>query len=513
MSFAEKLQPKPAPFIAEPDTRFWFRRAIGFTIKATIDEPWQARIIVRRHGGVHELAIGRSDLRRLMAMDAFAELDDRAWLERFEAQDLVYFSRTPSQRTTTGAPLATARDAEAKIALRDGVNLTLAIADENEITPLLFMPRRGALATKTFRGLRFSSLEAGSEAYALDLYGSPAAVSVLRQLMPLLDGSASFAEVEARFAGPARARARTILEWLDDCGMLAAGDTKDPALAGDGPFVAWLGHAAVLVKVGEATLMVDPLFIRRNVPPKVHLDEPLDWRALPKPDAVLITHGDNDHLNPPTLVQIDASMPIVVPKERVARPYQVDLKEVLGFLRFTDVRELDDWSSLMIGDTRVTAVPFLGEDWGLDLTKATYLVEGPRGRVYLSADSFNTKEIFERVRERGPVDFAFLGISGCEEPLVAPPGYGYGEFYAVWLPRAQRNEWILHTQGPSAAAVAAQTLDARHVFGYAAGGGSFMDMSHSDRGTQADLAAALEELRLGERATTLELGVPFSLTE
>jgi L-ascorbate metabolism protein UlaG (beta-lactamase superfamily) len=506
----KRASPPPPAFAGERNERFWFRRAIGFTIKATIDEPSHARLVVKRHGGDREVSLDRADLRRLMALDVFSEWPaDEAWLLRMEADDLVYYARTVSDRRTTGAPLLTGPQSDAKIGLRDGLGITLAIADEEEVVPWVFMPRRGALDEKRLIGVRISSLEAGTEVYSLDLYGAPPAAAVLRWLLPMLDGTRSWPEIESRFDQADRLHARRILEWLDDCACLDASSAAKIRV--DAPFVCWLGHAAALVRVGAVTLLVDPLFMRRSDPPRAFVDAPWDWRALPKIDACLVTHADNDHLNPPTLMRLSPELAMVVPSEAPRRPYQVDIGEVLRFLRFEDVRPLAPWESLSVGDTQVTAVPFEGEDWGLDLSKSTYLIEGPKGRVYLSADSYNSAEIYHRVRQRGPVDFAFLGISGCEEPLVAPPGFGYGEFYALWLPRARRNEWTAHTQGPKAAAQAAVALGAKAVFGYAAGGGSFMEMSHSDRGTHDDLAAELSALGVTMAAKKLQLGVPYCL--
>ena len=37
---------------------------------------------------------------------------------------------------------------------------------------------------------------------------------------------------------------------------------------------------------------------------------------------------------------------------------------------------------------------------------------------------------------------ALLGVTGAEESLVMPPGFGYGNFYAKWIPPERRNEWM-----------------------------------------------------------------------
>lgn len=512
-----KREPKPAPpppFAGRRSERIWFRRGLGFTIKATIEEPEAIRIMVKRHGGdEREREVTRADLRPLMALNTFREWPaDEAWLIAREAQDLIYWSDAPTSRGTTGAPLAEGRATQGKIALRDGVAILVATTDEfQQIVPWGFMPRRGALEPKRMHGARFSSNELRVEAYALDLFGNEHAVRVLRRLLPWLDGRASWAELEARFSGAEHRLAKNILEWLDDAACLELAPAKT-CFDREGPWVAWLGHACVLVRVGEATVLVDPLMMRRSVPPAPFLDNPFDWRLLPERiDACLITHADNDHLNPHTLVRLDRETPMIVPAPVVDRPYQVDIDEVLRFIDFSQVRHVSPWESVKVGDTVITGVPFMGEDWGLELAKATYVISGPKGRVYVGADSFNDSAVHARVaKDLGPIDFAFLGISGCEEPLVAPPGFGYGEFYALWLPRARRNQWIRHTQGPLEAAEAARVLGAKNVFGYAAGGGSFMDMSHSDRGTHSALCSVLADQGLAHLAKTLELGVPYN---
>lgn len=493
--------PEP-PFVRESAQPFWFRRAVGFTIKARIGEPERCVIKRKRHGGERESTLDRALLRRWMAMDQFREWPaEPEVLRALEANDLVYYARSAGGRATSGAPLLTGPEANARIALRDGVGLTLAIGDGDEIVPWVFMPRRGALADKRLHGVRLSSLERGAEAYSLDLYGTDAEVRALRELLPLLDGTRTWRELQTTPVAGA------ILEWLDDSGLL---DDAPPApLEMPRDSLAWLGHACVLVQLGATRLLVDPLCIRRHLPPKPYQETPFDWRRLPRPDALLITHADNDHLNPSTLLRLPRELPVFIAAPVAPKPYQVDAAEVLRFLGFTRITELQPWQRVNVGDAAIVATPFEGEDWGLPLAKTTFALQGQR-TVYLGADSHNSARALAEIRERvGPVDFACLGVSGCEEPLVAPPGFGYGEFYALWLPRDRRNEWLVHTDGPSHAAEAARALGAKRAFGYAAGGGSFMDMAHSDSGSHAALAELLDGS--GSEAVALGLGEPHGL--
>ena len=495
-------KPKPQPLPAPPSfggldpLSLVFRRAVGFTIKVYLDrDAAHAELQVKRHGRTRTLELTQDELRQLMAMHTFAPRAHTPLLERLEAHDLVYYSRVPVDRASTGAPLVDGPASARFVSLRAGVKMTLAVADDEEITPWLFMPRRGSLSDKRLVGARFASLEMGEEAYVLDLLGHAKDGATLRDLLPLLDGRQRYRDL----ASPQ-------LAWLDAAGFL---ETHDAPLTRRAPaqFVQWLGHAAVLARAGNATIAIDPLFFSTSDPERPRRDRVPDPRTFSPIDAIAITHGDNDHLNPHSLARFNRNTPVIVPACPDERPYQVDLAAAVRFLGFTDVRELAAWEATKVGDVQVTAVPFDGEDWGLTLPKCTYVVSGPRGAVYLSADSAAMPAVWPELRRRFTLDVAFMGISGCEEPLVAPPRFGYGEFYALWLPHARRNEWQRLCAGPREAADAVRALQPRYYFGYAAGGGTFMDMSHSDRGTHEQLCALLASD--DAQPAPLVLGEPF----
>lgn len=62
--------------------------------------------------------------------------------------------------------------------------------------------------------------------------------------------------------------------------------------------VRWLGFAGFLVNSRGTTLMVDPVLEGFDMP--VLIDPPIAPKAVPHLDAILITHGDNDHYSIPT---------------------------------------------------------------------------------------------------------------------------------------------------------------------------------------------------------------------
>jgi len=60
----------------------------------------------------------------------------------------------------------------------------------------------------------------------------------------------------------------------------------------------WMGMAGFLINSRGTTLMVDPLLEGFDMP--VMITFPIDSRDVPRLDAILVTHSDNDHYSVPT---------------------------------------------------------------------------------------------------------------------------------------------------------------------------------------------------------------------
>src|SRR4051794_33865363 len=66
----------------------------------------------------------------------------------------------------------------------------------------------------------------------------------------------------------------------------------------DGTVLRWLGMAGFLLNSRGTTIMIDPLLGDFDMP--VLIDFPIAAQAVPRLDAVLVTHSDNDHYSVPT---------------------------------------------------------------------------------------------------------------------------------------------------------------------------------------------------------------------
>src|SRR5918912_3991426 len=78
--------------------------------------------------------------------------------------------------------------------------------------------------------------------------------------------------------------------------------------------ITYIGHATLLIEIGEQTIITDPnfdpalgKFLPRVSAPGIALD------ALPKLDAILLTHAHADHLSFKSLDALQSDVPLFAP--------------------------------------------------------------------------------------------------------------------------------------------------------------------------------------------------------
>jgi len=194
------------------------------------------------------------------------------------------------------------------------------------------------------------------------------------------------------------------------------------APAGDTLTATWIGHSTFLLQVGTQTILTDPVFSvsvgptsflgpERVRPPAMPVD------ALPRVDAVVVSHDHYDHLDLPSLLAIEArfSPVFVVP---------LGVAALLRAEGIQNVRELDWWQTTGLDGTprtRITLTPALhwsGRGLGDRFAAlwGAYYVDNDAGvRVYFGGDSGyagHYRETFERM---GAPDLALLPI-GASSP-------------------------------------------------------------------------------------------------
>lgn len=173
-----------------------------------------------------------------------------------------------------------------------------------------------------------------------------------------------------------------------------------PALEKTLPHLTYAGHATVLVEMDGVRLLADPI-LRNHIGPLRRRPVPApDWGRL---DAVLISHFHYDHLDIPSLRQLDPETLLVVPRGAI------------GALRkrgFSRIVEVMPGEVVRINGLSIQATPANHTSsrvfFGRGLPCVGFLVNGSY-RIYFAGDT----DLFPEMESIGhDLDIALLPVWG-----------------------------------------------------------------------------------------------------
>ena len=218
----------------------------------------------------------------------------------------------------------------------------------------------------------------------------------------------------------------------------------------DDDYIGWIGHATFLIKLGNTTIITDPVFSKNAGPlifgPKRFTEPALNLNEIPKTDLFLLTHNHYDHQDMSTIRRYPyKDSKVLVP---------LKLGKYFTRYRFKDVTELDWYDEIKVNDDlKVTLLPAV--HWSkrslTDTNKTlwgNFLIEYKDKKIFFACDT-GVGNIYKELGNKfGPIDLTLINI-------------GAYNFYPM-MPYKDKSAY--HTN-PEEALSIAQDLKSKKVLG------------------------------------------------
>jgi len=180
-------------------------------------------------------------------------------------------------------------------------------------------------------------------------------------------------------------------------------------------YVAWIGHATFLIKLGDTTIITDPLFSKNSGPlifgPKRYVESAIKLNEIPKTDLFLLTHNHYDHLDYSTVRDFPHK------KSKVLVPLK--LSKYFTRNRFKDVNELDWYDEIKFNDLKITFLPAV--HWSkrtlTDTNKTlwgNFLIEYKDKKIFFACDTGYGDVYKDLGKKYGPIDLTFINIGAYD---------------------------------------------------------------------------------------------------
>ncbi len=179
-------------------------------------------------------------------------------------------------------------------------------------------------------------------------------------------------------------------------------------------YIAWIGHATFLIKLGDITIITDPVFSKNAGPlifgPDRFTKPALKLNEIPKTDVFLLTHNHYDHQDMSTIRKF---------------PYK-DAKVLLPlklgkyFKRYKDVNEMDWYDEIKIkDDLKITLLPAV--HWSkrslTDTNKTlwgNFLIEYKNKKILFACDTGYGNIYKDLGNKYGPIDLSMINIGAYD---------------------------------------------------------------------------------------------------
>ncbi len=187
-------------------------------------------------------------------------------------------------------------------------------------------------------------------------------------------------------------------------------------------YIGWIGHATFLIKLGETTIITDPVFSKNAGPlifgPKRFTKPALTLREIPPIDLFLLTHNHYDHQDMMTIRRFPYKkakvlVPLKLGKYFTRNGYR-DVNEMDWYEEITINKNLKiiflpavHWSKRSLTDTNKTL-------WG------NFLIEYKDKKIFFACDT-GIGSIYKEIGEKyGPIDITIINIGAYNFYPIMP---------------------------------------------------------------------------------------------
>ena len=180
-------------------------------------------------------------------------------------------------------------------------------------------------------------------------------------------------------------------------------------------YIGWIGHATFLIKLGNTTIITDPVFSKNAGPlifgPKRYTEPALNLNELPKIDLFLLTHNHYDHQDMGTIRKFPYKDTKVFTALKLGKYFTKH--------HFKDVQELDWYQEVKFNDLKITFLPAV--HWSkrslTDTNKTlwgSFLIEYAGKKIFFACDT-GYGNIYKKIgKEYGPIDLTMINIGAYD---------------------------------------------------------------------------------------------------
>jgi len=180
-------------------------------------------------------------------------------------------------------------------------------------------------------------------------------------------------------------------------------------------YVAWIGHATFLIKLGNTTIITDPVFSKNMGPlifgPKRYVDPAINLNEIPEVNLFLLTHNHYDHLDYRTIKKFPYKKANVITPLKLGKYFTRN--------KFNKVKEMDWYDQTQVNDLKITLMPAvhwskrtLTDDnktlWG------SFLIEYKDKKIFFACDTGYGNVYKDLGKKYGPIDLTFINIGAYD---------------------------------------------------------------------------------------------------